>query len=144
MGSSLEARAPFLDRALIELMARVRARDKVGFSRPKPLLRRAFGELLPAEVWRRPKHGFGVPMDRWFRGELGELYADEVLSPSGRLAGVLEVAELRRLWDDHRARRADHGARLWTLLTLERWLRDLAGPSPLREPIAEGVAVDVR
>ena len=143
-GSSLEARAPFLDTALVELLARVPARHKVGFSRPKPLLRRAFGDLLPAEVWRRPKHGFGVPMDRWFRGELGTLYADEVLAGSGRLATALDAGELRRLWLDHREGRADHGPRLWTLLTLERWLRDLAGRTPLREPAAAGVAVDVR
>ena len=144
MGNSLEARAPFLDTALIELMARVPARHKVGFLRPKPLLRRAFGDLLPADVWRRPKHGFGVPMDRWFRGELGTLYADEVLSRSGRLAEALDAAELRRLWSDHQDGRADHGARLWTLLTLERWLRDLAGAAPLREPAAAAATVDVR
>lgn len=144
MGCSLEARAPFLDTALIELLARLPARYKVGFARPKPLLRRAFGPLLPASVWRRPKHGFGVPMDRWFRQELGTVYADEVLSGSGRLASVLAASELRRLWTDHQDGRADHGPRLWTLLTLERWLRDLASGTPLRRPASAGVAVDVR
>lgn len=143
MGSSLEARAPFLDTALLELVARIPARHKVGFVRPKPLLRRVFGSLLPAAVWRRPKHGFGVPMDHWFRAELGTLYADEVLSSAGRLAGPLDAAELRRLWVDHRSGVADHGARLWTLLTMERWLRDLASGRPLREPSAPAAAVDV-
>lgn len=144
MGSGLEARAPLLDTALVEFAARLPARHKVGFARPKPLLRRAFGQMLPAEVWRRPKHGFGVPMDRWFRGDLGTLYADEVLSGTGRLADVLAPSELRRLWADHQDGCADHGARLWTLLTLERWLRDIAGGAPLREPCATGVAIDVR
>jgi asparagine synthase (glutamine-hydrolysing) len=144
MGAGLEARAPFLDTALVELAMRLPARHKVGFARPKPVLRRAFGRLLPGHVFRRPKHGFGVPIDRWFREELGTLYADEVLSGSGRLAGVVSAAELRRLWSDHQDGRADHGARLWTLLTLERWLRDLGSSAPLREPSASGVGVDVR
>lgn len=144
MGSSLEARAPFLDTALVEHAARLPARHKVGFVRPKPVLRHVFGDLLPAEVWRRPKHGFGVPMDRWFRGDLGTLYADEVLSPSSPLDGVLARSELRRLWTDHQSGHADHGARLWTLLTLERWLRDLAGAAPLREPSSVGIVVDAR
>jgi asparagine synthase (glutamine-hydrolysing) len=115
----------------------------VGFVRPKPLLRAAFAPLLPASVWRRPKHGFGVPMDRWFRGELGTIYADEVLSRSGRVAEVLERSELQRLWSDHQDGRADHGARLWTLLTLERWLRDLRAGQPLREPTDAAMTVDV-
>lgn len=144
MGCSLETRAPFLDTTLVEFTARVSARHKVGFARPKPLLRRAFGDLLPGDVWRRPKHGFGVPIDRWFRGDLGTRYADEVLSGSGRLAAVLASSELRRLWSDHQAGRADHGPRLWTLLTMERWLRDLAGGKPLREPPAPHVAVEAR
>ncbi|MEJ7783498.1 MAG: asparagine synthase (glutamine-hydrolyzing) [Solirubrobacteraceae bacterium] len=134
MAHGLEARSPFLDTAVIELLAGVRARHKVGFRQIKPLLRQAFGPLIPDAVWRRPKHGFGVPMDVWFDNGLSDVYLDEVLGAGGHLAELLEPTELRRLHAEHRSRTFRHGPRLWTLLTLERWLRDLAGPTPLREP----------
>ena len=67
MANSLETRSPFLDTALIEYLARVPGREKVGLRRVKPLLRRSFWPLLPKQIWNRRKHGFGVPMGRWFR-----------------------------------------------------------------------------
>jgi asparagine synthase (glutamine-hydrolysing) len=134
MAHSLEARSPLLDTAVIELLSRVMAREKLVMHRIKPLLRRAFGPVLPEETWRRAKHGFGVPVDDWFAGELGVRFVDEVLGADGRLAQFLSAPELRRLWDDHRTGRQRNGAQLWTLLTLERWMRDLAALEPLREP----------
>ena len=53
MAHGLEAQSPLLDTAVIELMAKVRAREKVGLRRPKPVLRRAFRGLVPAAVWTR-------------------------------------------------------------------------------------------
>jgi asparagine synthase (glutamine-hydrolysing) len=140
MAHSLEARSPLLDTAVIERLAPVRARDKVGFRQVKPLLRRAFGPLLPSIVWERPKHGFGVPIDRWFDGELGVLFGDEVLGADGHLRTVLDGRLLSELHADHRDGTGRHGARLWMLLTLERWLRDCARAQPLREPSANVVS----
>lgn len=132
MAHGLEARSPLLDTAVIELLAPVRARDKVGFRHPKPILRRAFGPIVPGEVWRRRKHGFGVPMDVWFDGQLGTVYGDEVLARDGRLSEWIAGPELRGLLDAHRSG-GRHGPELWTLLTLERWLRMLDGPKGLHE-----------
>lgn len=133
MAHGLEARSPLLDTAVIELMAPVRARDKVGFRHPKPVLRHAFGPVVPDQVWRRRKHGFGVPMDIWFDGELGTLYGDEVLAPDGRLRDWIAGNELRALLDAHRSGDR-HGPELWTVLTLERWLRMLEHPVGFEEP----------
>ena len=144
MAHGLEVRSPLLDTAVIELMANVRARDKVGLRHPKPVLRHAFGNLVPASVWTRPKHGFGVPMDTWFDGELGSVYADEVLGRGARLGSWLQPAALARLWDEHASGAARHGARLWTLLTLDRWLRGLDEPQQLREPRTPAIDAAVR
>jgi asparagine synthase (glutamine-hydrolysing) len=125
MAHSLEARSPFLDTALVEFMSRVPARHKVGARRVKPLLRRSFAPLLPSEIWRRRKHGFGVPVGRWFRHELKEMFQDEVLAPGARTQQLLDSHALERLWSEHLQGQRDHGPRFWTLLTLERWLRKL-------------------
>ncbi len=139
MANSLEARSPFLDTALIEYMARLPARHKVGLRRLKPVLRQAFYPLLPETIWNRKKHGFGVPMGNWFRGELGTMFEDEVLAAGARSGDFLSGSCLRRLWEEHRSGTHEHGFRLWTVLTLEHWLRSLERPQALDPPRASAV-----
>jgi asparagine synthase (glutamine-hydrolysing) len=138
MAHSLEARSPFLDTALIEYMATIPAARKVGLRRLKPLLRQSLGPLLPAEIWNRRKHGFGVPVGRWFRdGELRTVFEDEVLAPDARCAGILDPSAVGRLWSEHQGGGVEHGARLWSILTFERWLRSVAGTEPPRaDPVS--------
>jgi asparagine synthase (glutamine-hydrolysing) len=63
-----------------------------------------------------------VPLDAWFRAQLKPLLHDLLLTRP-RLGGRLRADAVGRLVDDHQRGRADHGQRLWTLLTLELWLR---------------------
>jgi asparagine synthase (glutamine-hydrolysing) len=139
MAHSLEARSPFLDTALVEFMSRVPARQKVGARGVKPLLRRSFAPLLPPEIWRRRKHGFGVPVGRWFRRELKEMFEDEVLAPGARTRPLLDSRALGGLWNEHLQGNRDHGARFWALLTLERWLRSVELDAPADEPFGRAV-----
>jgi asparagine synthase (glutamine-hydrolysing) len=134
MAHSLEVRSPFLDTRVLELLARVRAARRIGLRQVKPLLRGALEPLLPPEIWRRRKHGFGVPVGTWFQGDLGEVFRDEVLGPDACVRDVLAVEGVEAMFEEHRAGRANHGGPLWTLLTLERWLRSCAGGAPLAEP----------
>jgi asparagine synthase (glutamine-hydrolysing) len=129
MAASLELRSPFLDTKLVEYVTRIPARQKVGVRNLKPLLRRAFADLVPAAVWRRRKHGFGVPVGHWFRHALVEMFEDEVLAGDARTKSLFDERMLRALWDEHRSAARDHGPRLWTLLNLEHWLRACEGPS---------------
>src|SRR5262249_23600673 len=76
MSTGLEVRAPFLDRTLAEYALSLPAASRRGLWQTKPLLRRAACGLLPATIVRRPKHGFGVPVGAWLRGELRELATD--------------------------------------------------------------------
>lgn len=134
MAHGLEARSPFLDTALIDYVARLPARRKVGLRHVKPVLRQAFWPMLPRQIWDRPKQGFGVPMHRWFRGELGTMFGDEVLAADARTAAYLDRDALGRMLAEHRAHEGDHGARLWTVLVLERWLRRSERPVETRPP----------
>jgi asparagine synthase (glutamine-hydrolysing) len=142
MAHSLEARSPFLDTALIEYMASIPAARKIGLRRLKPLLRRSLMPLLPKEIWNRRKHGFGVPVGKWFRdGELRTVFEDEVLAPGARSATILDPVVVRRLWKEHQAGAVEHGFRFWSMLTFERWLRSLDSPAlspPRGDPVVAG------
>ena len=72
MAHSLECRGPFLDHRVVELAVSIPARRKLGLrgGRSKLVLKQAFADLIPRPILTRPKMGFGVPIDRWFRGEL--------------------------------------------------------------------------
>jgi asparagine synthase (glutamine-hydrolysing) len=127
MAASLEARAPFLDRELVEYVATLPDEFKIRGRETKAILREAFADLLPDAVKRGAKRGFGVPLDTWFREELREFAHDTLLSPSARLRAYVDPTAVRRLLDEQATRRANHGHRLWTLLTFERWLQLLPG-----------------
>jgi asparagine synthase (glutamine-hydrolysing) len=115
MAHSLELRSPLLDHRVVELGVSLPESLKRG----KLALRRAFADDLPPPVAGRGKAGFGVPLARWFRGELRELAADALATDRG----WFERAALDRLLADHAAGRADNGHRLWTLVMLELWQR---------------------
>ena len=69
MAVGLELRVPFLDHRLVEFVLALPEQWKRG-KPPKRLLIDAFADILPQEVWNRPKQGFALPMDSWMRGPL--------------------------------------------------------------------------
>jgi len=122
MANSIEARAPFLDTALVEYVASLPDEFKLNGGTTKRILRDAFADLIPPAINRRPKTGFGVPLDAWFRGELRDYVRDLLLAPSAASRRYMNTHVLSRLIEDHQAGRAHHGQRLWALVCFERWL----------------------
>jgi asparagine synthase (glutamine-hydrolysing) len=123
MATSLEARAPFLDRAVIDYVATLPDEYKLDGRRTKAILRDAFADMIPEAVSRGPKRGFGVPLDTWFRTTLRSFANDILMSPTARLHTYVSRDYLARLLDAQHRGTANHGHRLWTLLTFERWLQ---------------------
>jgi asparagine synthase (glutamine-hydrolysing) len=135
MANSLEARCPFLDTALTEYVASLPDEMKLSRGRTKIILREAFADLIPAEIQKRPKMGFGIPFGLWFRGALREVLHDHLLSPQARYRDYVSRDYVQQLVGRHDRGEADLGLPLWTLLTFEIWLRNL--PEWLHEaPIA--------
>jgi asparagine synthase (glutamine-hydrolysing) len=141
MANSLEARSPLLDTALTEYTASLPDSFKLHGGRTKVILRDAFSDLIPPEIARRPKTGFGVPLDRWFRGELRDFVRDTLLARSAASRPYLRRSVVESLVDEHQAGRANHGHRLWTLICFEQWLRLLpewTSSSPRAHDVAPG------
>ncbi len=123
MAHGLELRSPFLDTELAEFAAGLPDRFRHRGRTLKWLLRRAFPDLLPPEIARRGKWGFGVPLPVWFRTHWKPLFEGRVLTPDARLYQWLRREPVEALWREHLSATADHGHALWALLTLETWLR---------------------
>ena len=123
MAHGLELRSPFLDTALMEFAAGLPDRYRHRGSTLKWLLKDAFPDLLPPEIARRAKWGFGVPLPIWFRTHWKGLFEGRVLSSDAHLWRWLRREPVSALWQEHQQGVADHGHGLWALLTLESWLR---------------------
>ncbi|MGH2950913.1 MAG: asparagine synthase-related protein, partial [Solirubrobacterales bacterium] len=123
MAHGLEVRCPFLDADLLAFTARLPPALKARGPRLKRVLRAAVKDLLPREIRRRPKRGFGVPLDRWFRDDLQSYVAATLGGRDARLKQHLVPEAVDHLIAEHDAGARNHGHTLWTLLTLEVFLR---------------------
>jgi asparagine synthase (glutamine-hydrolysing) len=122
MAHSLEVRTPFLDYEFVEWAARLPSEIKLHWGEGKYLLKKALEPLLPRAVLHRPKMGFAVPLDVWFRGSLRDHIADSVRGPRLAASGVFDPKSLATMVDEHVARRRDHSAALWSLLMFDGFL----------------------
>jgi asparagine synthase (glutamine-hydrolysing) len=124
MAHSVEARAPFLDVEWVEWTARLPEHLKVRRMTGKWLLKVAFGEMLPPAVCARRKQGFGVPVGHWLKNELRD-WAKERLLDNGLLSERLRPAAVQQLLDEHHSGRLNHGKKIWALLILAVWSRQV-------------------
>ena len=89
----------------------------------KRLLRRLYGSMIPRSILRRKKTGFGVPVDRWFRGPLQGLCRDILRDPRAQQRGYFRPEAVEALIERHVAGKENLGHVLWTLVMLELWFR---------------------
>ncbi len=122
MAHGLEVRSPFLDTELVEFAVRLKPTLKARGLSLKRVLKRAVSDVLPPEVLDRPKRGFGVPLDRWFREDLAS-YTTAMLGQPARVRRHVSGNTLDAMLAEHASGRVMHGQALWTLLTLELFLR---------------------
>ena len=122
MAVSLELRVPFLDLDFVEYALSLPAREKTRYRIPKGLLVEACRDLLPENVYNRPKMGFSLPMDLWMRGPLRafanagleEMETLKLLAPSA-------VGQIRQRFE----RREIHWTRIWSLVILGHYLKKM-------------------
>jgi asparagine synthase (glutamine-hydrolysing) len=129
MLSSVEARAPFLDRRVMEVALGIGAELKVRGTATKSVLKEAARGLIPDAILNRRKRGLSVPIAAWINADLKH-EVDALLAPDRlKKQGWLAPAAVQRLLIEHRAGVQNHARRLWPLVMLQRWLDRWANPS---------------
>jgi asparagine synthase (glutamine-hydrolysing) len=124
MAASLEARMPFMDHQLAAFVSGLPDEWRVRGLTTKRILREAMRRVLPAAILERPKIGFRVPVNDWFRGSMRGYLADHLLGNDSRTRDYYRPQALRRYLDEHAIGRQNHEKLLWSLLTLEIWHRE--------------------
>lgn len=118
MMHSLEARSPFLDKALFEFAIRLPWQWHFSGLKGKRLLQAAMRGRVPDFIWNRRKQGFASPVSHWMRDWLGD---DLLAMTDSGDTGVVDARGLRALLGEHRAGRADHSQPLWLAYAYLRW-----------------------
>jgi len=121
MAASVEVRPPFLDHHLVELAFSLPSSLKVRCGKTKWILKQVARSYLPAEIIDRPKVGFKVPFDDWFRNDLRVFAQDKLLGETSFSRQFLSRPFIERMLHRHMNERSDEASRIWTLLCLEVW-----------------------
>ncbi len=123
MAVGLEARVPFLDHQLVEFAAQMPSRYKINGLTTKYILKKAMRRLLPKSVLRKRKHGFAVPTDPWFRGELKDFVFEILMDERTRSRGYFDFDYIEKLYKLHDSGKEVYDSQLWLLLNFELWHR---------------------
>jgi asparagine synthase (glutamine-hydrolysing) len=138
MSASLETRAPFLDRRVVELAWHLPIESKIRGRTGKRILRDILCRHVPQALIDRPKQGFAIPLDLWLRGALRD-WAEHQLDPARLMAtGVVDAGKVRRMWEEHIAGRANAGPQLWNVLMLQSWMEHQVGKGDPWTPAGGG------
>lgn len=123
MWASLEVRCPLLDHRVVECAAAMPGSWKLQRGKGKAILRQAFADRLPKEVFGYPKKGFEIPLSQWLQGELRELvnYAcDPVML---RRQGLFDP-QLPLQWrNELQSGKRDSSWELWMMVSFQEWAR---------------------
>lgn len=125
MANSLEVRVPFLDYTVVDFATRLPIHTKIDKSGRKKILKDAFRNELPAEIYKREKKGFEVPLLKWFKKEMYALIHDDLLSEQTiRDQGLFNYEEIQKLKRQlFSSNPADSPARIWGLIVFQYWYK---------------------
>jgi asparagine synthase (glutamine-hydrolysing) len=126
----LEVRVPFLGNQILEMAAEMPNEAKYSWTQNKIALRTLAAHTLPRNIVKKPKWGFGIPLDSYL-GALGRREVDEILgSPTARVRQIVRSEYVDNLlhrfieqkWDRARISRLSIYQRVYSLWSLERWM----------------------
>jgi asparagine synthase (glutamine-hydrolysing) len=126
----LEIRVPFLGERVLDFAATIPHALKYSWRRNKILLRELVKQRLPRSIARKPKGGFGIPLDSWLGAQGRRQVADMISRPNARLRTLLDGCYLEQLgraftsqeWDRRRMSRFGLYQQVYLALGFETWL----------------------
>ncbi len=131
MANSLEVRPPLLDHTFVEFVAKLPPHVKMKGLTTKYIFKKAVKNLLPEGIADRKKKGFGIPIAKWFKGELKEFVLDVFAESKIKKEGFFNYAYIKKLLDDHFEGKKDNRKQLWTLLVFELWYDKFIRSNPI-------------
>ncbi len=118
MAYSLEARAPFLSKDLVEWSFKLPSKFKIASNTNKYLLRKLAYRYVPKQILDRPKRGFGVPIDRWLRNDLKKWSWNIINDPQSYKNLPIKMHSVIDLFNIHQKGKRNAHPLLWATLMM--------------------------
>ncbi len=127
MANGLEVRVPFLDYELVNYSFSLPSDFKINASLRKRILQDSFRDILPPELYNRPKKGFEVPLLKWLRNDMKPMIKDDLLSEKLiHEQGIFNYKEIRKLKRQlFSISPGDVHARVWGLVVFQSWWKSV-------------------
>lgn len=123
MAFSLETRAPLMDYRIIEFSRRLPTEFKFDLEgNQKKILKEVLYEHVPAEMFNRPKSGFTMPFEEWFRKDLRPYVLDMLSEKNLKNIDGINIRRAKEIVQEHMSGRCNHYPSIWKLLVLSQWL----------------------
>jgi len=132
MANALEVRVPFLDYELVNFIFTLPSEYKINRNIRKRVLQDAFRDILPAQLYNRPKKGFEVPLLKWFRREMKSTIVDDLLSKKFvEQQGIFDYSGIEKLLKQLFSNNpGDVHARIWALVVFQYWCKKWGEKTP--------------
>ena len=124
MAHALEVRVPLLDHKLVEWMAGLQPDMKLRGREGKYIFKKSLKRYLPDDILYRPKMGFSVPLNTWFKGSLKDKVRDALLGTTITQCGFFNNSFIEQMVDQHQSGLRDYSSAIWSLLMFEAFLRN--------------------
>ena len=118
MAYSLEARAPFLSKDLVEWSFKLPSKFKLAQNTNKYLLRKLAYRYVPKQILDRPKRGFGVPIAKWLRDDLKEWSWNIINDPQSYKDLPIKMKSVKDLFTIHQVGKRNAHPLLWATLMM--------------------------
>jgi len=121
MSVSLEGREPFLDQHIIEWAAQLPSEYKYYIGEKKYILKQIVHKYVPENIMKRPKMGFGIPVETWLSKELKDLVMENLSNENLKQHGLFNVSEVKKILSDFYKGRTEKYLKIWNLLMFQMW-----------------------
>jgi asparagine synthase (glutamine-hydrolysing) len=122
----IQVRYPYLDKEVAAASARIPAKLKLKGWKKRYIFKKAFESLLPPEILKKKKHGFGLPTGEWLRHDSGfrDLARSLLLDGRSLQRGYFKPQAMEELLQRHSGETSNYyGSHIWNFMMLEMWHR---------------------
>ena len=124
MLTSLECRAPFLNKKLWEFTSSLPENYLINSWDKKHLLKESFKQYFPKDFLNKSKQGFGVPVGDWLRGILKEELLTYIDKKFIEQQNMFNYDSILKLVNNHVDGKIDNTFRVWTFFCFQKWYKN--------------------
>ena len=121
MFNSIESRAPFVDKRVIEFSMNLQDEEKIDNKTSKLFLKKLLMKKINIGYKDRPKMGFGNPIGKWLKNELNQWAGDIINSDNDNIKKIINIEFIKSLWVQHNLGKGDYSNILWNFIMFKNW-----------------------